>query len=378
MPYISDIQLTNFRNYAQSGFNGLSDGFVVLYGENGAGKTNILEAVSLLCPGRGLRGAKITEIQNNQLPQPWAVSAKAVTDYGDVRLGTGRDGASDKRLIRINGETAKSQNHLGEYISCLWLTPQMDGLFTGGASDRRRFFDRLIAAYDASHNGRLGRYENALRQRTKVLIDDKNTPDPDWLSALEKTIAETGVALAAARLDFIERLNKVTANLHQTHATGDFPQASFVLVGEVEAWLESMSALETEDKFTQKLEAMRIADTQTKTANFGVHKCDIQTTHLDKNSDAGQCSTGEQKALLTGIILAHRHMLAKAKTQMPLLLLDEVAAHFDLKRRSSLFEFLQELGGQIWMTGTDKNLFDPILNDDLKYQVKMGDITKCG
>lgn len=378
MAYISALTVLNFRNYDKTQITDLNDRFIVLHGENGAGKTNILEAVSLLCPGRGLRGAKINEIQNQNVINPWVVSGKLETDYGQVQIGTGRDGVSDKRITRIDGETVKSQNHLSEYTSCLWLTPQMDGLFTGGASERRRFFDRLITSFDPSHNGRLQRYENAQRQRMKILSDETRSPDTLWLQGLEKTIAETGVALSAARMEFIEKLNLVTLSLHEAHATGDFPQASFFLKGEVEEMLENQPAVAVEDAYQAKLEDLRLVDAKTKAVTFGAHKSDIETTHLDKGAIASQCSTGEQKGLLTGIILAHRHMLANAKRQMPILLLDEVAAHFDKKRRSGLFHFLDEIGGQVWMTGTDIQLFDAVPAYANRFIVKEGKISLCG
>lgn len=374
MAFITSLLLQNFRNYEDACVSGMGDHFVVLYGDNGAGKTNILEAVSLLTPGRGLRGAKAPDLQNQSQKAPWVLSGKMTTRFGDIQIGTGMQVQRGKRVMRIDGDTVKSQADLAQYVTSIWLTPQMDGLFMAGASERRRFFDRLVTAFDPAHQGRLHRYENALRQRTKILSDEKTEPDPLWLDGLEKTISETGVAVSAARVDFIIRLNDVTKDLHDRHETGEFPQGHFYLKGDIENALEDKAALEVEDMFANTLRNRRLGDTALKSASFGSHKCDIEVIHLDKNMPASQCSTGEQKALLMGIILAHRHMLHRAKAQLPILLLDEVAAHFDVKRRASLFTFLDALGGQVWMTGTDQNLFDGVPETGSKFQISTGRI----
>ena len=209
MAFIRSLQLTHFRCYETARLEGLTSGPVVLTGPNGAGKTNVLEAVSLLSPGRGLRGAKVSEMQRRDGDKPWALSAEAETRYGDVRIGTGLDinSTTEKRIVRINGETAKAQTALAEYLACVWLTPQMDRLFLEGSSARRKFLDRLIFAFDPGHAGRVTRYENAMSQRSKILREN-DRPDPVWLDALEAQMAETGIAIAAARLEFIGILQR--------------------------------------------------------------------------------------------------------------------------------------------------------------------------
>lgn len=334
--------------------NDISAGFIVLHGPNGAGKTNILEAISLLTPGRGLRRARMADIQCVHNRAPWAVSAKVQMGYTEVPVGTGIDPRTEKRTVRINGETAKNQNALSEYLSCVWLTPQMDRLFLEGSTERRRFLDRLIAAFDRAHLGRLTRYQNALRQRSKLLKEEKN--EPVWLDGLENQMAETGMAIAAARLDFVERLQTVSAS----HEHPLFPHTRLRVHGTLESDLVNTPALELEDGFKAVLKESRSVDMLTGGAAVGPHKSDFVVQYAAKNMPAAQCSTGEQKALLTGIILAHARLIRAEKHQPPVLLLDEVSAHLDDKRRSALYQILTDIGTQTWLTGTGKNLFESL------------------
>lgn len=358
MSYLKSLTLTQFRCYERARLEGLTSTPVVLYGVNGAGKTNVLEAVSLLSPGRGMRGAKISEIQNVDVPDAaWSVAAKAETPYGEAQLGTGRDPVKDKRIVRINGETARGQNALAEYLSCVWLTPQMDGLFLDGASSRRRFFDRLVFTFDPAHSGRITRYENALRQRSKLLQD--GGADPVWLQGLEATMAETGVAIAAARLDFIQRLQSA-CDVAAKDEHEIFPRSVLRLHGTVEELLQNAPALEVEDLFKYQLAQSRKMDAATGRAATGPHKTDVLALYAAKNMPAAQCSTGEQKALLVGIILAHSRLIKAERGVPPILLLDEVAAHLDDGRRNLLHDILISLGGQVWLTGTDRALFDDL------------------
>lgn len=354
MAYLQSLQLHHFRCYEQAKLESLGAGLVVLSGANGAGKTNVLEAISLLSPGRGLRGCKPIEIQRVHSSSPWAISCEVAGGFTPIQIGTGLDTKTEKRLIRINGAPAKGQNALADYLACVWLTPQMDGLFLQGSSDRRRFLDRLVFTFDPGHSGRITRYENAMRQRSKLLQDGKG--DPSWLVGLESQMAETGVAIAAARLDFTARLQ---AACDQTQDQ-TFPKASLRAGGTLEELLQSSPAVEVEEMFAYQLSESRAKDARTGGAASGPHKSDLHVQYRDKQMPAAQCSTGEQKALLIGIILAHARLIAAERGAPPLLLLDEVAAHLDEGRRAALYDILGQLGGQVWLTGTDENLFDAI------------------
>lgn len=354
MSYVSALKLHNFRCYQGATFDGLAKGLIVLHGPNGAGKTNVLEAVSILSPGRGLRGAKVMEMQCKAAGQPWAVSASVTNDYGSVQLGTGLEAEKKKRIVRINGENARGQNALAEHVACVWLTPQMDRLFLDSSRERRKFLDRLIFAFDPGHAGRVTRYENAMRQRSKLLQDGKGAPA--WLEGLEAQMAETGGAIAAARLDFIQRLQAACESANHEH----FPLSHLRVKGTVEELLSSAPALEVEDMFKYQLSESRGVDMLTGGAATGPHKSDLAVRYAEKDMPADQCSTGEQKALLIGIVMAHARLIAAERGAPPILLLDEVAAHLDEQRRGALYELLQDLGGQVWLTGTDYSLFEAI------------------
>ena len=354
MSYVSSLKLHNFRCYKQAALEDLSPGLVVLHGPNGAGKTNILEALSILTPGRGLRSAKVMEIQCQKAGTPWAVSAKVKDNDIAIQIGTGLDQQTGKRTVRIQGETVKSQAALADHIACVWLAPQMDGLFLDASRERRRFLDRLVFAFDPGHSGRVLRYENAMRQRSKLLREEK--AEPVWLSSLESQIAETGVAIAAARLDFIQRL-QTACNEAQTSL---FPLATLSANGTLESLLQNAPALEVEEMFQYQLAESRGVDMLTGGAATGPHKSDLHVKYAEKNMPADQCSTGEQKALLIGIILAHARLIAAERGAPPILLLDEIAAHLDENRRAALYDILKVLGGQAWLTGTDDNLFETV------------------
>lgn len=359
MAFIRSLQLHAFRCYDSARLDGLVSGPVVLTGPNGAGKTNLLEAVSLLSPGRGLRSAKVSEMQQHHADNPWVISAEAETRFGHVRIGTGLDAhaATEKRIVRINGETARAQTALAEYLACVWLTPQMDRLFLEGASSRRKFLDRLIFAFDPGHAGRVTRYENAMSQRSKILRENEH-PDPIWLDGLEAQMAETGVAISAARREFLHILQGAC---DQTDvAETFFPRAVMALRGTIEELLAQAPALEVEDMFRYQLRQSRSHDVRTGGAATGSHKTDLHVIYAAKNMPADQCSTGEQKALLIGITLAHSRLMAAERGAPPILLLDEVAAHLDENRRRALYDILLGLGGQVWMTGTDAHLFDSL------------------
>jgi DNA replication and repair protein RecF len=375
MAYIKSLQLNHFRNYDAADLADLPCGPVVLCGANGAGKTNILEAVSFLSPGRGLRTAKIVDVQNRETEitaGAWSVSALIESAYGPVRIGTGRDGHDDKRVVRVNGEAAKGgQSAMTEYLSVLWLTPQMDRLFQDASSARRKFLDRMVFAFDPGHSGRMTRYENALRQRSKLL--QEGNADPVWLSALEATMAETGVAIAAARQDFVRKLQQ---GVERTPADiqAHFPKARLSVRGTVEELVRRVPALEVEDMLRYQLRESRMLDTKTGGAATGPHKSDLHVLYESKNMPADQCSTGEQKALLIGIVLAHGRMIAAERGAAPILLLDEVAAHLDEQRRNVLYRILLDLKTQVWMTGTDESLFSPLTGTGRFLTVEAGQL----
>lgn len=376
MTYITSLTLQSFRNYDSAALNDLPAGPVVLYGSNGAGKTNILEAISFLAPGRGLRGARISEIQRvsdraGEAITPWVISALAETSYGETRIGTGADPDKERRIIRINGADA-SQNTLSEYLACVWLTPQMDRLFMDAASSRRRFLDRLIFAFDPAHAGRVSRYEKNMGQRSRVL-KDHSQPDPLWLDALEAGMAETGVAIAAARLDFSEKLQQACDRADMVEA-GFFPKARVRVAGTVEELLSHSPALEVEEMFRYQLKESRLQDARTGGAATGPHKTDLNVVYAAKNMPADQCSTGEQKALLIGLIMAHSRMITAERGSPPVLLLDEVAAHLDQNRRQALYDLLRAMKCQVWMTGTDQSLFAAIEKEARIIRVEQGQL----
>lgn len=373
MSAIQSLKLQNFRCYEYAALENVEKGLVVLSGPNGAGKTNILEAISLLSPGRGLRGAGVTEIQRKLSPAPWAVASLIHSKYEEIRLGTGLDPQSkpgaEKRTVRVNGQTEKGQSAFARYLSCVWLTPQMDRLFLDSSRDRRKFLDRLVYAFDAAHAGRVTRYENALSQRSRLLKDGRK--DDHWLSALEHQMAETSVAIAAARLECVERLQSACINTQHNH----FPLAKLVLRGTLEELLSHAPALEVEELFKYQLKSSRPRDEISGGAATGTHKTDLQVYYALKDMAADQCSTGEQKALLIGIILAHARLIKAERGNTPILLLDEVAAHLDENRRAALYEILMELGGQCWLTGTDESLFEHIKATAQFFSVKNAGIS---
>ncbi len=359
---VTRLVLTDFRNYREARLT-LGTTSVVLTGPNGAGKTDLLEAVSFLAPGRGLRGAKLTEIDRRQRTEcggssrGWAVAAVVATRRGTLRIGTGHDvgpqPTGERRIVRIDGEPARGQAVLGERLGVVWLTPSMDRLFLEGPSGRRRFLDRLVLGLDPAHASHVAAYEQALRERSRLLRD--GPADSAWFAALEKVMAERGVVVAAARRDAVQQLDRVCAE-----AEGPFPRARLRLIGTVEDWLEAMPALAAEAKLASALAANRQADAQAGGALIGPHRSDLAVSLADKGIAAELASTGEQKALLISILLAHAGLQRAVRGEPPLLLLDEIAAHLDASRRAALFDALLRLDSQAWLTGTDEALFAPL------------------
>ncbi len=350
---ITRLSLTDFRSYADLVIVP-GPGLVILSGENGAGKTNMLEAVSLLVPGRGLRGVPLSQIARQDGAGAFAVAAR----LGDVEIGTGTQAsAPERRLVRINGAQT-SATGLAEWLSILWLTPAMDRLFLEGASERRRFLDRLTLALVPDHAVHVSRYEAAMRQRNRLLAAD-GPVDPEWLTALEQQMDSHGGEIARSRKHVVAALS---ARLG-AQPEGPFARADLALEG----W-------SGEDDFLALLRSGRSRDAAAGRTLVGPHRVDLRVTHLDKGQAAERCSTGEQKALLLGIILAHAELVAEQRGQVPILLLDEVAAHLDPRRRASLFERLSAMGGQVWMTGTEASLFSEAPQDATRYLVRDGEV----
>lgn len=354
---ITRLTLTDFRNYAGLRLETHAR-LVALTGANGAGKTNILESISLLAPGRGLRGAAFEELARQGGPPAWAIAAEVETPSGPVSLGTGWSGQSEAgdgggRLVVIDGAAQKGSGALGEYMRLLWLTPAQDRLFAGPASDRRRFLDRMVAAFDPEHASRILVFEKVMRERNLLL--EESRPDTGWLSSLEAHMAEAAIAIAAARLVGLEALQ---AHIGQARAESSFPWAEVAISGEIEALLGQKPAVQVEDEYRRILSDSRGLDRAAGRTLRGPHRSDLEVVHGARRMAAGQCSTGEQKALLIGLVLAQARAVKASAGVPPILLLDEVAAHLDRARRRSLLEALAALGSQSWMTGTDAQLFD--------------------
>ncbi len=352
------LDLAHFRNYRSARLE--TDGRpVVLTGANGAGKTNLLEAISFLAPGRGLRRARLSEVDcrlGEGATSCWAVSARISTASGIVAVGTGREAVSeqsDRRVVRIEGQTAKSQTALAQHLNLVWLTPQMDRLFQEGAAPRRRFLDRLVFGFDPDHASRLASYDQAMKERSRLLR--AGHADPAWLSVLEDRMARDGVAIAAARRDIAQRLDEAASDpVDAAH----FPVARIGLEGPAEGWLTDMPALAAEERLKTEYAATRRLDGETGGTSVGAHRADLVVRHAGKNQAAPACSTGEQKALLISIVLAHARLQTGLRGVAPILLLDEIAAHLDRPRRAALFDRLLSLGSQAWLTGTEPETFE--------------------
>ncbi|MDB0015947.1 DNA replication/repair protein RecF [Alphaproteobacteria bacterium] len=364
--WLSRLKLDHFRNYQQADL-AIHSGQLVILGDNGAGKTNLLEAVSLLAPGRGMRRAKTEHLayrasgfdtscdiadNDDAVRFDWAVAATLENEDGNVQIGTGVPPLAKQgnRIMRLEGMTV-SQADLGGHLTVSWLTPQMDGIFLDSPAARRRFLDRLVIAFDPAHIGRMSRYEKALRQRAHLLTEQRG--DDSWFSALELVLAETAVAVTAARQSLIKALNQ-----EASRGWFGFPGAELLLGGDTENWLSDMPALAVED---QLMLAARTARLNGDLAMPGPHASEFQALHLASQVPANRASTGQQKAMLIAVILAHARLQDRRLGRVPVMLFDDVAAHLDAKRRGALFDAVQSLGGQCWYSGTDEGHFKELL-----------------
>jgi len=363
------MALTHFRNYDSLSLE-LDGRPVVLTGANGAGKTNLLEAVSLLTPGRGLRNARLEDlVPHSASDGSWGIAAAVETPSGSVDLGTGVVAGDKRRQVRVDGKQARGQTALAPYCSAVWLTPQMDRLFLDGTEERRRFLDRLVFGTDPAHAGRLTAYQNTRRQRQRLLSEGR--ADPTWLDALERTLAQRAVAIAAARLDLARRLDIAAA----VDDDGPFPTPRVAVLGDAEQWLGEQPALAVEDRLADEWRANRGGDAASGQTSLGVHRSDMAVWFAGRDMPAAQCSTGEQKALLIGLILASARLTAAERGAQPLVLLDEIAAHLDPDRRVALYQRLLDSGAQVWLTGTEPNLFEPLGESAQYFHVANGHLT---
>lgn len=368
---ISRLKLTDFRNYAAASLV-LDSRHVVLTGENGAGKTNLMEAISFLSPGRGFRRAVLTDVPRVGADGGFAIFVDLDGMQGEVAIGTGTepgDGESVSRKLRINGTPAKSTEELSDHLNVLWLTPSMDGLFTGSSSDRRRFLDRLVLSLDPTHARRASDFERAMRSRNRLLSEGRF--DPSWLSAIETQMAELGIAMAAARQEMLGLLQSLSVNSAET----PFPTPALALEGFMDGGMDRPAA-DLEEDYLATLRNGRGRDAAAGRTLEGPHRVDLLVRHQEKNIEASRCSTGEQKALLIGLILAHARLTADMTGFAPILLLDEIAAHLDEGRRATLFDLVDGLGGQAFMTGTDQSMFAALGDRAQFFTVSHGSVTQ--
>jgi DNA replication and repair protein RecF len=369
---IARLTLTNFRSYRAASV-AVDRDRVVLVGPNGAGKTNLLEAISFLAPGRGLRRATLEEAAFAEGNGSWAVAAEVEGALGLATLGTGiepaaAEDAAPLRKYRIDREPAPSAVAFADHLRLVWLTPAMDGLFAGPASERRRFLDRLVLAVDAAHLTRVNALDRSLRSRNRLLEEAR--PDPHWLDAVEHETAEIAVAVAAARAETVRRLSAALAA--DKDAVSPFPWAAVALDGEIETAVGASPASELEDRYRAVLRDARARDAAAGRTLEGPHLTDLLVTHGPKGIPAASASTGEQKALLVNLVLAHAGLVADMTGIAPILLLDEIAAHLDPARRGALYARLKRLGTQVWMSGADPAVFGEIAGEAAWFDVTPG------
>jgi len=368
------LQLTNFRSYRAAKIEIARD-LVVLVGPNGAGKTNLVEAISFFVPGRGLRRATLDEVAFGEGDGSWAASVEVEGALGLATLGTGIEPQHEgetatTRQCRIDREPVSSAAAFADHLRVIWLTPAMDGLFSGPGSERRRFLDRLVVAVDAEHRSRVSALERSLRSRNRLLEDPRH--DPHWLDAVEHETAELAIAVAALRAETVERLQGKLAQSREIDS--HFPFAEIALSGWIEQMLRDHPATEIEDRYRAVLKENRARDAAAGRTLDGPHLTDLTVVYGPKNIPASDASTGEQKAVLIRLVLAHCGLLEEMTGFAPILLLDEVAAHLDPARRAALFDALAQLGAQVWMTGADPLAFSEISGRAQIFEVNPGSV----
>jgi DNA replication and repair protein RecF len=373
--FIRRLTLTNFRSYHAAQIELAGAGPVVLTGANGAGKTNLIEAISLLAPGRGLRRATMEELAFSEGDGAWAVAAEIEGMLGLTTLGTGIDppageDSAPSRKCRVDREAVASAAAFADHLRVVWLVPAMDPLFNGPASERRRFLDRLVLAVDAQHSSRVAALERSLRSRNRLLEDAVS--DPHWLDAVEHETAEVAVAVAAARTETVSRLAGALSAARE-QAPG-FPDAEVALDGWMEKLLPHHSAIEIEDRYRVLLKNNRARDAVAGRTLDGPHLSDLRVIHAGRGIPAAAASTGEQKALLIRLVLAHAGLIKEMTGFAPLLLLDEIVAHLDPARRAALYDALANLGAQVWMTGADPAAFGDIVGRAQVFEVRAGTV----
>ncbi|NRA88442.1 MAG: DNA replication/repair protein RecF [Rhizobiales bacterium] len=376
--------MNDFRNYSTVSLN-FSSRPTIIHGANGSGKTNILEALSYLTSGRGLRRASLGDVvkyQQNSTQEPvtgFSIFSKISHEFDDIKIGIGarlsptqdtnNNAPKYSKEIRIDGETYKNSTVLGDYVRAIWLTPSLDRLFTGPAAERRKFFDRFVTGFDPAHNARTSRFERAMRERNKLL--EKNILEDVWLTGIEAQMAEQAVAIAAARREVALHLSA----LLDAGSESAFPFARIAMEGDLEQLIGEKSAIEVEDIYQQKLKDNRNFDQQSGRTQYGPHKSDLLAWHGSKGIEAKKCSTGEQKALLIALLLAHAKLVSQvAGDAVLIMLLDEITAHLDARRRAALFEELRDLNAQLFMTGTDKSLFSAIASTSDVFEINDGKV----